>query len=185
MKYLVFSDIHGSSLSLKTVLETFDGRYDFIIICGDYLNHGPRNPLPEGWNPKETAALLNSVKGKIICVRGNCDSEVDEMILEFPCLSSYANIMDSGKRIFIHHGHLYDRKKIENWLSKNTVVISGHTHQCVLEKSDDLVFFNPGSISLPKDENGKTCGLIEISSDMHTSISLYSIEGKLIRTLEC
>ncbi|MBP3606971.1 MAG: phosphodiesterase [Treponema sp.] len=186
MKFLVLSDIHGSSLSLKTVLDNFSGTVDSIIICGDFLNHGPRNPLPEGWNTKNTAELLNAYKNQIICVRGNCDSEVDQMLLEFPCLNSYTTIFTESKsnsfngKIFVHHGHLYTKDELKKLLSKGSLVISGHTHITVIEKEDDLFFFNPGSISLPKCDDGKTCGLIEVNNNSLT-LSLYTIDGKLIR----
>lgn len=183
MKYLVLSDIHGSSESLEKAVKNLGEGCDFFILCGDYLNHGPRNPLPEGWNPKKTAEILNSYQEKIICVRGNCDSEVDEMVLEFPCLASYTNVLDEGKRIFVHHGHLFDRAKLEKWLLKGTVVVSGHTHVTVLEEAGGLVYFNPGSVSLPKCDDGKTCGIIEVK-DGTVEISLFSIEGKLLKQLK-
>lgn len=182
MKYLVISDIHGSALSLQTAIENCGKDADYFILCGDYLNHGPRNPLPDGWDPKKTAEILNSVKEKIICVRGNCDAEVDEMVLEFPCLNAYTNILDDGKRIFVHHGHLYDRTKLNSWLKKGSLVISGHTHVTVIEEDNGIIYFNPGSISLPKCEDGKTCGVVEIN-DGKISISLCSIEGKVIRQM--
>ena len=184
MKYLVISDIHGGAESLEKVLSSFGGQVDFIILCGDYLNHGPRNPLPEGWNPKKTAELLNANKQKIICVRGNCDSEVDEMVLEFPCLAAYTTVLDCGRRVFIHHGHLYDRAKLENWLPKGTLILSGHTHVTVMEKSGGFCYFNPGSISLPKCEDGKTFGMVEITGEGEAKISLYSVEGRLLRSLD-
>ena len=185
MKFLVLSDIHGSASCLKTALDTFEKDCDALILLGDYLNHGPRNPLPEGWDTKKTAELLNSHKEKIICVRGNCDSEVDEMMLTFPCLNAYTTIAlptPSGiRRIFVHHGHLYTREKLSTWLSKNTIVLSGHTHVTVLEKDGDLYYFNPGSISLPKCDDGKTCGIVETKDDGTVKINLYTIEGKLLR----
>ena len=198
MKYLVISDIHGGAESLEKVLSSFGRQVDFIILCGDYLNHGPRNPLPEGWNPKKTAELLNANKQKIICVRGNCDSEVDEMVLEFPCLASYTTVLDSGRRIFVHHGHLYDRAKLENWLPPGTLILSGHTHVAVLEKSGGSIpgapgdgqeekgfcYFNPGSISLPKGEEGRTFGLVEINSEGEVKINLCSIDGKVLKELD-
>lgn len=150
------------------------------------MNHGPRNPLPEGWNTKNTAELLNAYKNQIICVRGNCDSEVDQMLLEFPCLNSYTTIFTESKsnsfngKIFVHHGHLYTKDELKKLLSKGSLVISGHTHITVIEKEDDLFFFNPGSISLPKCDDGKTCGLIEVNNNSLT-LSLYTIDGKLIR----
>ncbi len=191
MKILVISDIHGSASALRTALESFP-EFDLLVLCGDYLNHGPRNPLPEGWDTKETAAILNTLADKIVCARGNCDSEVDEMMLSFPCLAAYTNIVlaqkkaqeNSVNRIFVHHGHLYDREKLKSWLPANTLVVSGHTHVTVLEKDGGLVFFNPGSISLPKCADGKTCGIIEADEIGVRKISLCSIEGKTIRTLE-
>ncbi len=185
MKYLVISDIHGSAESLEKVLNNFGKDADYLILCGDYLNHGPRNPLPEGWAPKKVAELLNQNKSRIICVRGNCDAEVDEMVLEFPCLAAYTSIFDSGRRFFVHHGHLYNREKLENWICQGTIIISGHTHVTVLEESNGYVYFNPGSISLPKCDDGKTCGFIEVKADGKTTISLCSIEGNLIKTLDC
>lgn len=182
MKILVLSDIHGSELSLKTSLSSFPD-FDLLVLCGDYLNHGPRNPLPDGWNPKGVAEILNNLSDKIVCVRGNCDSEVDEMVLTFPCLNAYTNMFFGTQRIFIHHGHLYSKEKLKSWLPKGTLIISGHTHVTVLEKEDDFIFFNPGSISLPKCDDGKTCGLIEIDENGIKKISLLSIEGKLIREL--
>lgn len=184
MKFLIISDIHGSYDALDKVLSVFGEKADSIIVCGDYLNHGPRNPLPEGWNPKAAAGLLNGIKEKLICVRGNCDSEVDEMVLEFPCLSSYTNIFSGGKRIFVTHGHLYSEEKLESWLPKGTLVISGHTHIARLEKNEHLIHFNPGSISLPKCEFGKTCGMLTTNENKKTLIELFSIEGTLLQSLE-
>jgi len=193
MKILVISDIHGNSKTLKTALDSFPD-CDLLLLCGDYLNHGPRNPLTEGWNPKEVAEILNPLASKIVCVRGNCDSEVDEMVLTFPCLNSYTNIMvvepvETTKkffngRIFVHHGHLYSKEKLKSWLPKGTLIVSGHTHVTVLEKEDDYIFFNPGSISLPKCDDGKTCGIIETDEKGIKSISINSIEGKLIRKMD-
>lgn len=184
MKYLVISDIHGSAESLEKALDCFGKQADYLLLCGDYLNHGPRNPLPEGWNPKQVASVLNENKERIICVRGNCDAEVDEMVLEFPCLAAYTTVFDSNRRIFIHHGHLYNREKLENWLPKGTLIVSGHTHVTVLEESKGFFYFNPGSISLPKCDDGKTCGLIDVSSDGKIKVGLYTIEGKLLRSLD-
>ncbi|MBQ4378575.1 MAG: phosphodiesterase [Treponema sp.] len=187
MKFLILSDIHGSAKSLETALSTFDNKYDSIIICGDYLNHGPRNPLPDGWDTKKTAQILNSLKEKIICVRGNCDSEVDQMMLEFPCLTSYTTIAlplkEKIRRLFIHHGHLYTHEELLSWLPEDSIVISGHTHITNLEKKDNLYYFNPGSISLPKCDDGKTCGIIETDENGRITASLYEISGKMIREM--
>ena len=185
MKFLILSDIHGSASCLQTALDSFEKFCDAIILCGDYLNHGPRNPLPEGWDTKKTAAILNTHKAKIICVRGNCDSEVDQMMLEFPCLNAYTTLFLPGKvdlrRLFIHHGHLYAREELEKWLPKGSVVISGHTHVTVMEESNEIFYFNPGSVSLPKCNDGKTCGILEQTENGGLKFSLYSIEGTLLR----
>lgn len=187
MTFLILSDIHGSAASLETALASFESKVDAIILLGDYLNHGPRNPLPEGWDTKRTAELLNARKEKLICVRGNCDSEVDEMMLKFPCLNAYSTIalptQGGIRRIFLHHGHLYDRAKLSSWLPKGTIVLSGHTHVTVMEEENGLFYFNPGSISLPKCDDGKTCGILEAEKEK-VKIGLYSIEGKLIRECE-
>ncbi len=186
MKFLILSDIHGSAACLEKALASFENKVDAIILLGDYLNHGPRNPLPEGWDTKRTAELLNARKEKLICVRGNCDSEVDEMMLTFPCLASYSTIAlhtASGiRRVFLHHGHLYDRTKLSSWLPKGTIVLSGHTHVTVMEEDNGLFYFNPGSISLQKGCDGKTCGILEVEGE-NVKIRLYSIEGKLIREM--
>lgn len=186
MTFLILSDIHGSAECLETALASFENKVDAIIMLGDYLNHGPRNPLPQGWDTKRTAELLNERKEKLICVRGNCDSEVDEMMLTFPCLNAYSTIAlpapNGIRRIFLHHGHLYDRAKLSSWLPKGTIVLSGHTHVTVMEEEDGLFYFNPGSISLPKCCDGKTCGILKVENEK-VKIGLYSIEGKLIREM--
>lgn len=188
MKFLILSDIHGSAKSLEAALAKFEKDCDALILCGDYLNHGPRNPLPDGWDTKKTAEILNAHKDKIICVRGNCDSEVDQMMLTFPCLAAYTTVaIPSSKgirRLFIHHGHLYSREELASWLPKDTLVISGHTHVTVLEKDNGLCYFNPGSISLPKCPDGKTCGIVETTESGNLKASLYTIDGKLIREEE-
>ena len=188
MKFLILSDIHGSASCLETALASFEESCDALILCGDYLNHGPRNPLPEGWDTKKTAEILNARKDKILCVRGNCDSEVDQMMLNFPCLNAYTTLAIPApaglRRIFVHHGHLYSREELASWLPKGSIVISGHTHVTVLEEENGIFYFNPGSISLPKCDDGKTCGILETSESGKVKARLFSIDGKLIREQE-
>lgn len=170
MKILVISDIHGSADDLQKALAFFEAqRCDLLVVVGDYLNHGPRNNLPSGYNTKETACLLNNYTQKIVGVRGNCDSEVDQMMLSFPCLDSSTQLFIDGQRIFIHHGHLFTREKLKELLPSGTLVISGHTHIPLLEQDDDLFFLNPGSISIPKNPDGtlgtqKTFALIDFDN---------------------
>lgn len=197
----VISDIHGSVTDLRAALDGFTNTYgeaDLLLLCGDFLNHGPRNALPAGYDTKATAALLNENAKRIVCVRGNCDSEVDQMMLSFPCLAPYTNLFFGNaaantfladtacNRVFVHHGHLHDRPQLAGWLPQGTLVVSGHTHVPVLERDETtgLVFFNPGSISIPKDEKGKTFGVIETDASGIARILLCNLAGKEITRLE-
>lgn len=181
MTIQIISDIHGSASDLKAALEA-GKRFspEYLLLLGDFLNHGPRNPLPEGYDTKAAASLLNAHKDRIVCVRGNCDSEVDQMMLEFPCLAPYTNVIVGSSRIFAHHGHALSREQLGAFLQKGTLVVSGHTHVPLLEEEGGLIYFNPGSISLPKGESEKSFGLIECGSDGIKKISLRSIEGREI-----
>lgn len=196
MKILVASDIHGSFTALEKLIGIFnEENYSYLVLCGDYLNHGPRNNIPSGYDTKKTCALLNEYKEKIISVRGNCDSEVDQMILEFPVTSSSTQIFITAKerelslqnnsndkpsgRIFIHHGHLFDKEKIKSLLPKGTLVVSGHTHVPVLEYDDGYYFLNPGSISIPKTEDGPTYATIESNDFGINRITIFNLETRL------
>ena len=161
MKLFFISDIHGSLHYLNKALEQYEKEAaDYIIILGDELYHGARNPLPEGYNPKEVAVLLNSYADKIIAVRGNCDSEVDQMVLEFPVMSDYSTILYEGRRIFLSHGHIYGPDHLPI-LSSGDLFVYGHTHIPVAEKKGDIYVINPGSISMPKENNPNTYGILE------------------------
>ena len=147
MKLFIISDIHGSLYYLKKVMEIFEKEnYDKLVILGDELYHGPRNPLPKDYSPKEVIEILNKYKDKIIAVRGNCDSEVDQMVLSYPIMSDYSMIYLGNKRVFLTHGHIYN---IDNPLpmSEGDILLYGHFHIPMIEKKDERYFFNPGSIS--------------------------------------
>lgn len=153
MKIIFISDIHGSAVAMKFMENIFNEETpDCIVILGDQLYHGPRNPLPIGYDPEKTAELLNKYKGKIIAVKGNCDSEVDQMVLDYPIMAEYSHILLKNKKIFLTHGHKYTYEKIPK-LNNGDIYAFGHTHLPVLEKKNDLIFLNPGSISLPKNDN--------------------------------
>ncbi len=161
MKLLVISDIHGSLFYLKKILNIFEkNNYDKILILGDELYHGPRNPLPKEYNPKEAAELLNRYKNKIIAVRGNCDSEVDQMVLDFPITADYNMILWENKKIFMTHGHIYN---IDNSLplENGDILIYGHFHIPMIQRKEGKIFLNPGSISLPKGESLNSFGVFE------------------------
>lgn len=161
MKLLVISDIHGSLFYLKKILNIFEkNNYDKILILGDELYHGPRNPLPKEYNPKEAAELLNRYKNKIIAVRGNCDSEVDQIVLDFPITADYNMILWENKKIFMTHGHIYN---IDNSLplENGDILIYGHFHIPMIQRKEGKIFLNPGSISLPKENNSNSFGVFE------------------------
>ena len=161
MKLMFLSDIHGSVFYTKQALEIFEKEEaDYLIILGDVLYHGPRNPLPKDYDPKEVAPLLNEYRDKIIAVRGNCDSEVDQMMLDYPIMSDYSTVFYNKKRIFVTHGHVYNQIDMPK-LSKGDVFISGHTHIPVAEERDGIFMLNPGSITLPKQNNPNSYAVLE------------------------
>ena len=149
MKLLIASDIHGSAAYCRNLIETIKREEaDKVLLLGDILYHGPRNNLPLEYAPKEVAAMLNDIKGKLICVRGNCDTEVDQMMLEFPVLSDSAMLFIDGLTIFACHGH-HDFPALE----EGNVVVSGHTHVPVDYVKDGVRYLNPGSVSSPKEDS--------------------------------
>ena len=161
MKLFIISDIHGSLYYLKKVMEIFEKEnYDKLVILGDELYHGPRNPLPKDYSPKEVIEILNKYKDKIIAVRGNCDSEVDQMVLSYPIMSDYSMIYLRNKRVFLTHGHIYN---IDNPLpmSEGDILLYGHFHIPMIEKKEERYFFNPGSISLPKNNSNHSFALLD------------------------
>ncbi len=149
IKLFVASDIHGSAKYARELLAAF-GREgaDKLILLGDILYHGPRNPLPEEYAPAEVAELLSAVKENILCVRGNCDSEVDQMVLPFPILSDYAVVFADGLTVHLSHGHRETPP-----LAPSDVYITGHTHVPLNTREEGFLHLNPGSVALPKDEN--------------------------------
>lgn len=162
MRYLIASDIHGSLPAARALIARFhEEEADRLLLLGDLLYHGPRNPLPEGYAPAEVAKLLNEYAACITAVRGNCDAEVDQMVLDFPCLSDYALVVDEGTTLFLTHGHLDVRRAIEG-LARGSVVFSGHTHVKGIgsafapaalgdDAASHVTFANPGSAGHPKD----------------------------------
>lgn len=169
-KLFFASDIHGSAKYCKLLLQAFERENaDMLVILGDILYHGPRNPLPEDYSPKEVAAMLAPFKTKILCVRGNCDSEVDQMVLPFPVMSDYAQIFCGGARICISHGHRETPP-----LSAGDVYITGHTHEPLNTREEGFLHLNPGSVSLPKD-NGATRGYIAFEKGAFT---FKTLDGK-------
>lgn len=157
MKLMFASDIHGSAYWAKKIVERFvEEDADYLVLLGDILYHGPRNPLPQDYNPQVVIKLLNSIKDKIIAVRGNCDSEVDQMVLEFPIMADYNIMPVKHRKIMVSHGHIYDESKLPISLSKGDVFIFGHIHVPVLKQLEGIYILNPGSATLPKENHPNT-----------------------------
>ncbi len=150
MKLFIASDIHGSAKYCRDMLEAYAReRADQLILLGDILYHGPRNPLPAEYCPADVATLLAPYKEKILCVRGNCDSEVDQMVLPFPALSDYATVFADGVRIVLSHGH----RQVPP-MGKGDVYLTGHTHVPLnTVEPEGYIHLNPGSVSLPKEDS--------------------------------
>ncbi|CAM4013934.1 phosphodiesterase [Vibrio neonatus] len=180
MKLFFASDLHGCLASTKKVVEAYlaSGAEHFILL-GDVLNHGPRNPVPEAYAPAQVAELLNNYKDNIIAVRGNCDSEVDQMLLEFPLMSDFAMVLlESGQRLFLTHGHLYNQNKLPP-LKSGDVLAHGHTHLPVAQSMGEYILFNPGSSTIPKGGNVASYGLLE-----GTELSVLSFTGEVLATTQ-
>ncbi len=151
MKWFIASDIHGSAEFCRRMLEAYRREQaDRMLLLGDLLCHGPRNDLPEGYAPKEVIALLGEYAADILCVRGNCDAEVDQMVLDFPIMADYALLSEGGRLIFATHGHLWNEEHPPK-LHPGDVLLHGHTHVPVRVEKDGVVTLNPGSVSIPKD----------------------------------
>ena len=147
MKFVIASDLHGAAPAVHALMERIDRETpDRVLLLGDLLYHGPRNDLPEGYAPKEVVAALNGIAERIVAVRGNCDAEVDQMVLDFPCLSDFSQVWADGHLLHLSHGHLAgnspDRPPA---LPQGSALLTGHTH------IKRVMYVNPGSTSIPKD----------------------------------
>ncbi|EPF6160557.1 phosphodiesterase [Citrobacter sedlakii] len=161
MKLMFASDIHGSLPATERVLALFArSGAQWLVILGDILNHGPRNALPEGYAPAEVAGRLNEYASRIIAVRGNCDSEVDQMLLHFPLTAPWQQALLENQRLFLTHGHLFGAGNLPA-LQSNDVLVYGHTHLPVAEKRGDIYHFNPGSVSIPKGGHPASYGMLD------------------------
>ena len=157
MKLLIASDIHGDLDSLEKLLFAYENEgADKLVLLGDLLYHGPRNDLPSTYAPKAVIELLNANRDKILAVRGNCDTEVDQMVLDFPILADYAYISVDGLEIFATHGHRYNTEN-QPPLRKGEILLHGHTHVLTCTEFGDKNFYlNPGSAAIPKQNNPRT-----------------------------
>lgn len=153
MKLMILSDIHGSSFYLKKAMDIYQKETcDKMILLGDVLYHGPRNDLPFGHAPKEVIALLNPMKEDIVAVKGNCEAEVDQMVLDFDVESDYKILELDGLKLFLTHGHHHNTNNL-NTNEAFDVLLHGHTHIPAFEKKENYIYINPGSISIPKNDS--------------------------------
>lgn len=161
MKIMIASDIHGSGEYMKKLQDAYkNSDAKRLVLLGDLLYHGPRNNLSDGYNPKAVIEILNSMKDELICVRGNCDTEVDQMVLDFPIMADYAVMAEEERLIYFTHGHKYGVYNFPN-IKKGDVIIQGHTHIPMLEERDGILCVNPGSVSLPRGGSTHQCLLYD------------------------
>lgn len=151
MKLMIASDIHGSARYCRELTEAFcREEADRLLLLGDILYHGPRNDLPEEYAPKQVITMLSDLRARIFCVRGNCDTEVDQMVLPFPILADYCVIPMEGRILYATHGHRYNASSPPP-LAPGDLLLHGHTHIPAWEPfGDDNLYLNPGSVSIPK-----------------------------------
>ncbi len=173
MKYFVISDIHGSVSAVDFVPQAFESSGADAILClGDVLYHGPRNDLPSDYAPKQVIEILNPLSDRIIAVKGNCDTEVDQMVLNFPLLATYTSFMLGSHRLFCTHGHTYSPDNLPA-LRENDVFLSGHTHIPTAEKKNGICLLNPGSAALPKQGHPRTYGILT-----DNDFTVYTLDHK-------
>ena len=161
MKLMFASDIHGSAYYAELLRDKYyEEKAEKLILLGDILYHGPRNDLPKDYAPKKVIEILNAIKNDLLCVRGNCDTEVDQMVLEFPILADYAVMYLDGKMLYITHGHHHNPQN-PPMLKNGDILMNGHTHISADEQYDGFRYLNPGSVSIPKNGTGHSYMIYE------------------------
>ncbi|MBR5283977.1 MAG: phosphodiesterase [Clostridia bacterium] len=175
MKWFIASDLHGSAHFCDRMVEAYKREQaDRLVLLGDILYHGPRNDLPEGYAPKAVIAALNPLRDEILCVRGNCDTEVDQMVLEFPVLADYAVIADGDLTVYLTHGHKYGEQNPLP-MPRGSILLCGHTHIPACNAHEGFIYMNPGSVSIPK--NGSCHGYMTLENGVFT---WKDLEGNVI-----
>lgn len=180
MKIMIASDIHGSAYYCRQLLNMFQKeKADRLLLLGDVLYHGPRNDLPKEYAPKDVIAMLNAMKDRIFCVRGNCDTEVDQMVLEFPILADYAILTVGDHLVYATHGHNYNMKQCPP-LIPGDILLHGHTHVPAWENfGQDHIYLNPGSVSIPKEDSPHGYMILEDQTFLWKDL-----EGEIYHSLE-
>lgn len=178
MKYMFASDVHGSAYYCRKMLEAFElEKADRLVLLGDLLYHGPRNDLPKDYAPKEVISMLNGMKNKIYAVRGNCEAEVDQMVLEFPVMADYCILAIDGKTLYATHGHVYNTSNLPP-MQDGDVLVHGHTHVLKAEQMEGYIWLNPGSVSIPKEGNPPTYAVLEDGV-----FSIKEFDGNIVKSI--
>ena len=178
MKLMIASDIHGSAYYCEKMIEAYKReKADKLLLLGDLLYHGPRNDLPKEYAPKQVIPMLNAMKDKIYAVRGNCEAEVDQMVLEFPVMADYCILSIDGKTLYATHGHVYNQNNLPP-LCEGDILIHGHTHLLKAEPMGDKFLLNPGSTSLAKGGNPNTYGMLD-----ENVFAIYDFDGNVIKEI--
>lgn len=184
MKIMFASDIHGSAYYCRRLLDIYGrsgaGR---LVLLGDILYHGPRNDLPKEYAPKEVIAMLNSMKNEIYAVRGNCDTEVDQMVLDFPIMADYGLFVIEGKTFYATHGHVFDQDHLPP-MKEGDILVHGHTHLLKAETVDNtpcgrITVLNPGSVSIPKGGNPHTYAML-----VDGVFRILTLDGDLVKEMK-
>lgn len=166
MKWMAASDIHGSEYYCRELLKAYDSEgADRLLLLGDILYHGPRNDLPRDYNPKSVISMLNQRKEDILCVRGNCDTEVDQMVLQFPIMADYCILVMDKMTIYATHGHVFGEDN-PPLLHNGDILLCGHTHVPKCVEHEGFIYMNPGSVSIPKENSRR--GYMIIENDVFT-----------------
>jgi len=164
---------------MKAIKQFEKSKADYLVLMGDLLYHGPRNPLPEGYQPQEVYELLNKYADSIIAVRGNCDAEVDQMVLEFNISDDYNFLTIGNHLVYLSHGHIYDPDNLPPGLVSSDVFVFGHIHLPIIEKKNDLYILNPGSCTLPKENYPPSYAIID-----EVGITIYDLDSQVIKSMD-
>lgn len=174
MKLMIASDIHGSAYYCRKMIEAYKNeKAEKLLILGDILYHGPRNDLPCEYAPKEVIGMLNPMADELLCVRGNCDTEVDQMVLDFPVLAEYAIFYVKGRTVFATHGHNFNPANPPK-IKKGDILLNGHTHVPAFEETEKFIYVNPGSVSIPKENSEHGYIILE-----DNTLTWKNLDGKI------
>ena len=178
MKYMFASDVHGSAFYCRKMLEAYrEEGAERLVLLGDLLYHGPRNDLPKEYAPKEVIAMLNEMKNEIYAVRGNCEAEVDQMVLNFPVMADYCILAIDGLTFYATHGHVYNENNLPPF-REGDILIHGHTHVLKVEQMEGYILLNPGSVSIPKEGNPPTYAVLEDGI-----FSIKDFQGNIVKSI--